>query len=969
MITPRQTRLLNVPDLQTFQRTIGTCLGDAGPWERRSTVVLVPSRGAADQLRWTLEQQTLVDGTALALPRLLTRDGLYSELHRRAHDPPPLLKAVERLVCGRAAADDAIASGVEPPFRLRPGLVSQFLTLYDELRRRHRSVDAFERLLVAELEPNAEFDRGARRLLRQTRFLAAMFRAYERRVALSGQLDEHGLRVMVIDRGLRRPLYHVVVTVPDRAAGPDGLWSGDYDLLARLPDVVRIDLVATSGVLAAGMRERLNDLLPGVEEIRLESSRSGGPRLVVPADGAGHRYFTWRDREEELLGIIRRVKRRPPGERTAVVFQRPLPYLYLAGHLFPSAGVPFETRDTFPLAAEPFAAAVDLVLSFVSSGHARLPAIELLRSPQFQFEREGSLLDPLAVTECDRALFDARYLGGRSELRRLATAWAASARNRRASSAAVVAATVADELDELSRPGPSTGLLNCLLRFFERHRALPPADPDVASRESRGRAAVVGLVRDLRDAHVLHDDPVVDLPALTATLRRLMEAATFAVPGDTGGVTFLDVQAARYGVFDSVSLVGLLDGEWPERTRQSSLYPTSLLMQLGWSRDIERLRAARAGLVDLLGLADDRVSVSTVSLEEDVVVAGSALLEDLEDTNQPLVFEASPRGRVTAEAGLAEVPDAVPLVGVSAEWLELRRRRGLATGNRYRGDVGPRPSAKYAVSGVERYLSCPFKYFASVVLKLDEEPDDELTMSPRTRGRFVHDVFRAFFERWQGEGLGDIDVEHLDRARALAREVAEERLAELPVRDRPVERIWLLGSPAGMGVIDRLLSLEAEHPDVVIDRLLEHRFDGDFQLVGVDGPRTVRLRGIVDRVDLLEGNRVRVIDYKTGRVPGRGRALQLPVYGRCAEQELGGRDGRPWTIDTAAYVAFGEARPWVSLERNQQIGEAVAEGERRFLEAVDGIERGQFLVRPDQPHLCVYCEYPTVCRKDYVGDD
>jgi len=27
------------------------------------------------------------------------------------------------------------------------------------------------------------------------------------------------------------------------------------------------------------------------------------------------------------------------------------------------------------------------------------------------------------------------------------------------------------------------------------------------------------------------------------------------------------------------------------------------------------------------------------------------------------------------------------------------------------------------------------------------------------------------------------------------------------------------------------------------------------------------------------------------------------------------------------------------------------------------------LVRPAQPHLCVYCEYPTVCRKDYVGDD
>jgi hypothetical protein len=149
----------------------------------------VPSHAAADQLRWTLKQRTLDAGTAQVLPLLLTRDELYAELHRRADAPPPLLGPIERLVCGRAAADEALASGMDPPFRLRPGLVSEFLGLYDELQRRHRSVDTFERLLVDEQDPNAEFDRGARRMLRQTRFLAAMYRAYERRVGESGRLD------------------------------------------------------------------------------------------------------------------------------------------------------------------------------------------------------------------------------------------------------------------------------------------------------------------------------------------------------------------------------------------------------------------------------------------------------------------------------------------------------------------------------------------------------------------------------------------------------------------------------------------------------------------------------------------------------------------------------------------------------------------------------------------------------------
>ncbi len=249
MITPRQTRLFSTADLATFQRTIISCVADASAWDRRASVVIVPSHAAAEQFRWTLEQRGLDAGSAQVLPWLLTRDEFYAELHRRTDTPSPLLSAIERLVCGRAAADEALAAGMDPPFRLRPGLVTEFLGLYDELLRRHRSVDTFERLLVEELDPSTEFDRGVRRMLRQTRFLAAMFRAYEQRVLATGRLDEHGLRRLVLDRGLRRPLRQVVVTVADRAAGPDGLWSGDYDLLSRLPELARIDVVTTATLL------------------------------------------------------------------------------------------------------------------------------------------------------------------------------------------------------------------------------------------------------------------------------------------------------------------------------------------------------------------------------------------------------------------------------------------------------------------------------------------------------------------------------------------------------------------------------------------------------------------------------------------------------------------------------------------------------------------------------------------------
>ena len=113
MITPRQIRLYNTPDLPTFQRTIAGCLDGPTGWNRLASVVLVPSRAAADQLRWTLEQLALERDTAVLLPHLLTRDELYAELHSRAGDVASVLSPIERLVCGWAATDDALAATVQ----------------------------------------------------------------------------------------------------------------------------------------------------------------------------------------------------------------------------------------------------------------------------------------------------------------------------------------------------------------------------------------------------------------------------------------------------------------------------------------------------------------------------------------------------------------------------------------------------------------------------------------------------------------------------------------------------------------------------------------------------------------------------------------------------------------------------------------------------------------------------------------
>jgi ATP-dependent helicase/nuclease subunit B len=278
------------------------------------------------------------------------------------------------------------------------------------------------------------------------------------------------------------------------------------------------------------------------------------------------------------------------------------------------------------------------------------------------------------------------------------------------------------------------------------------------------------------------------------------------------------------------------------------------------------------------------------------------------------------------------------------------------------------PSA-YSVSSLERYQDCPFKFFAADVLRIDELPEDEAALSPRARGRFIHEVFQRFFEAW---GDGAITSETIDAARAVFAEAAEPQLANLPEADAALERTRLFGSAISVGIVDVVLGLEASHPVEVVDRWLEYRLDGSFSLGATDG-RAVPLRGVADRIDLLAGNRLRVIDYKSGSAPDRKRALQVPIYALCAQERLAAQRGGSWDVDEAAYVAFSGKKslaPVISRkDKTDDRAEILADARARLLTIVDGIEHGDFPPRPYEERICSFCAYPSVCRKDYVGDE
>ena len=979
MITPRTTRLVRVPDLRAFRHSLATLACHGTPFEIRNRLVVVPTRAAGAYLLRSIEDRLLLGDSALVLPDLITPGDLIARLGERLPQHAGMLTDTEREVLAGVASRAAIEEGREPPFRLRAGLIAEVVQFYDALQRHLKSVDTFERLALGALEPGAAEDRGAERLVRQTHFLASAFRHFERLVSTTDRLDAHALRRQLISEPAADPWRHIVLAVGDYTIDRHGLFPADWDLLTRIPGVERIDVVATDATVARSFHERIHQRLPGIEETHAETDDPRQPPVLLVPSGDALTH-TARDREEEIAGFARWVRREmrsedagaiPAADRMALVVHRPLPYVYLAREVLRSAGIPSQMFDAMPLASEPYAAALDLVIDFVRGQGGRSPAIALLRSPHFGFGSKAAPLSARDIAALDRALSDAGYLGGLDALERLVTGWRdpeSRPRLRRALRAGEVLARVASDLASLRAPAPCAGHLDTLVAFLRRHERLPLLHDPLRPRLLRGRAAVLEVLTSLNHAYAQFDSIDVEFNAVAAVIKRWIEAHTFAPRTGEEGVHVVDAESARFGDFDGVQLAGLVDGEWPGTPHRNIFYPPSLLRELGWPAESDRLDGVRASFEDLLRLPSSRLVVSSFTLEDDAVVAASTLVDTLPVAGLDTRVEVVPTARIFEVEALGLDPVEASHLGSFA--LAAATRRVGAVSSRRAGQTGGQPASSYSLSALERYQDCPFKYFAADVLKLEEPPEDEPMLSPRARGRFVHEVFQRFFEAWDRRGCRTITVDRVDEARALFEEVAGPLLARFSEAEATLERARLFGTAVSVGIVDVVIGLEASRTVPIQERLLEYRLEGDFFL-GVPDGRQVPLRGVADRIDLLEGDRLRVIDYKSGYAPNPKRALQAPIYALCAQQRLAERDGRRWEIDEAAYVAFAGKRPLVPVVRSGTSGrDAVLEGARaRAIGLIDGIEQGAFPPRPYETRICSYCAYPSVCRKDYVGDD
>lgn len=166
-------------------------------------------------------------------------------------------------------------------------------------------------------------------------------------------------------------------------------------------------------------------------------------------------------------------------------------------------------------------------------------------------------------------------------------------------------------------------------------------------------------------------------------------------------------------------------------------------------------------------------------------------------------------------------------------------------------EVAAAPPVSLSPSRAGDFMQCPLLYRFRVIDRLPEKPSEAAT-----RGTLVHAVLERLFDAPAAERTAprakQLVPGQWDRLRESRPEVAElfaedpegERLTRwLAEAELLVERWFTLEDPSRLEPAERELFVEAE-----LDSGL-------------------RLRGIIDRVDVAPTGEVRLVDYKTGKAP------------------------------------------------------------------------------------------------------
>ena len=293
-------------------------------------------------------------------------------------------------------------------------------------------------------------------------------------------------------------------------------------------------------------------------------------------------------------------------------------------------------------------------------------------------------------------------------------------------------------------------------------------------------------------------------------------------------------------------------------------------------------------------------------------------------------------------------------------------------------DVEAVRSARLSATALQNYLKCPAMFYFHTVKGLSSTDDVAENMDAGTVGNVFHKVMQRLYGAAPDRKVTGAFLESKRSDAALLRgmiaEAIREELKTIEVAGRDLVTAELI-----FQYVRKVLQRD-------IDYLKEHGADC-FEILGLEKKVTAEIDGFhftgtIDRFDRVGGGKVRIVDYKTGKVTDKDIdirddnaqevvdklfgesntdrpkiALQLYLYDVMARPLAGGGDMVNAIYSTSRLMQS----PVQDVEVSGAFSDLMKERLSGMLEEI--ADTSVPFRRKEDPQVCKYCDFKTLCGK------
>ncbi len=745
------------------------------------------------------------------------------------------------------------------------------------------------------------------------------------------------------------------------------------------------------------------------------------------------------DREREVRAVLRRVKtllqQNIAPEQVAILCRDSHLYVPLLREVATEYALPLALYDGVPLHEAPPILTVLTMLWLPLEDYPRRALVEVWRSleytpwwPDADPHSSGGVSSLRhAASLLDRVARAAGVTGGLERLRAALTALAQAEPVVadddledvvvQPTTAKALLALIDAWVDWLTPPEQAT-ITDYSAWVRERTLALLDYGRDGADPVAEISRRLARVLNELVQAAQVLSLPPVPYRDFMAELRAAVASARYGRDEPTADrVAVLPILAARGDRFDHVFLLGMAEGEFPQHPADPPFYSwreRTLLAQHGInlrppdpaderSLFYAAVTRARCSLTLARTYLDERGNplapspylLAVLSLLQPAsvptirVTAGSTPdIDEAASDQERLIAVMQQAGSRSSFSFDSEREQAcLPLLQhVRRACAIERQREGITAYGAFEGvlddadlitELAQRfgPAHRWSITQLNNYITCPFRFAAAHILKLEQRTEPEDGLEQAGRGRLYHAILAEAGKQWmQAKHVHSseheaaiLDALHAAADRVLADAPARYGFApdafwswdQTDVRRRLIHTFrralrtgdeWSALRTAG---VEQDFGLRAGAPPL--------------QLATTEG--IILVVGRIDRIDQHPDGSLALIDYKSSSTPRSlqetlsGRDVQLAMYLLATEHLL----ARGQQVKWAAFFHLGSGKrstPLTARDRETALSAMTA----RVAEVVAGVRAGHFAVRPrdDCPRGCAFKD---ICRLNLAKRD